>query len=139
MWRLFIARRPIAAGGVLKLFEPCHQCLMTPCPIGLRLGEAQQFGAQLFNRQRLVRHQFLEALKPGMCVLCQTCRLHFVNIVGNGHEFTAFDDIQQNPIRADMAGARKRMERCADAVVKILDVFHGSDKFVDRQVRPGVF
>lgn len=105
MWRLFIARRPMSAGGVFKFFEPCHQRFVTPRPIGLRLGQAQQFGAQLLNCQRLVRHQFLEALKPGMCVLCQICRLHFVNVIGDGHEFAAFDDIQQNPIRADMAGA----------------------------------
>ena len=71
MRRLFILRFSIAARGILKSFQPCDQRFVTARQIGMRLPEPQQFTAHLLKRQRLVRQQFLEALKSSICVLRQ--------------------------------------------------------------------
>ena len=70
MRRLFILRLAIAA-GVFKFFQPRHERFVTARQIGMRLPEPQQFTAHLLKRQRLVRQQFLEALKSSICVLRQ--------------------------------------------------------------------
>lgn len=70
MRRLFIVRLTIAA-GVFKFFQPRHERFVTACQIGMRIPKPQQFAAHLFKCEGLVCQQFLEALKPCICVLRQ--------------------------------------------------------------------
>lgn len=71
MRRLFILRFSIAARGILKSFQPSDQRFVTARQISMFFSEPQQLAAHLFKRQRLVRQQFLQALKPSMFILLQ--------------------------------------------------------------------